>query len=134
MDDVAAIFGPPDSQTGWYAGPCDAQQWFKMTWGGFTVIFSDHGGGPARLTGWHVADLDDLPSWLYFVGGIRPRWDWDDLQGIGAGFESTYFGLWYHEAFGYALGMFDPHPVLGSQPAQDAKVASFGIGTGGYSC
>ncbi|HAX82434.1 MAG TPA: hypothetical protein DCY40_07705 [Actinobacteria bacterium] len=134
MDDLEAILGTPESSTGWYAGPCDAQQWFKMTWGGFTAIFSDHGGGAARFTGWYVSDIDDLPSWLYFVGGIRPGSTWTYLQGIGAGFESTYFGLWYHEAFGYAYGMFNPHPVLGTQPPGGALVASLGVGTGGYAC
>jgi hypothetical protein len=133
MDQLEATFGTPDYSSGWYAGGCDAQQWFKMQWGGFTAVLSDHGGA-ARLTGWYVSNLNDLPSWLYFVGGIRPGWTWANLQGIGAGFESNYFGLWYHEAFEYSLGMFNPHPVLGSQPANNAAVASFGVGTGGYAC
>ena len=65
------IFGTPTADTGWYADACDGQQWNKVSWPGFTAIFTDRSGTEV-FDGWHVEDLAAVPSWLYFEGGIRP--------------------------------------------------------------
>jgi hypothetical protein len=124
-----AIFGTPDSTTGWFASPCSGADWFEATWGGFTAIFTDRNGS-RQFDGWEVNDLSDLPSWLYFAGGIRPSWRWSDFAAMGAEFEPTYGAFWYQHDLGYNNGRFVNPPS--DPPAAGARIRSFGTGTGAF--
>jgi hypothetical protein len=124
-----AIFGTPDSSTGWFASACSGDMWLEVTWGGFTAIFTDREGS-RQFDGWHVDDLGDLPSWLYFAGGIRPSWRWSDFKDMGAGFDPTYGAFWYQHDLGYNNGRFVNPPS--DPPAAGARIQSFGTGTGAF--
>jgi hypothetical protein len=130
LSGLTHLFGNPDSATGWYADACDGHQWYRATWDGFTAIFTDR-DGPKQFDGWAVDDLSDLPSpWLYFAGGIRPSWTWEDFAAMGAGFDPSYGAFWYDHDLGYNNGRF-VHPPS-DPPAAGAEVKSFGTGTGGF--
>ena len=124
-----AIFGSPDSSTGWFPSPCSGDMWLEVTWDGFTAIFTDREGS-RQFDGWHVDDLGDVPSWLYFVGGIRPSWRWSDFADLGAGFDPTYGAFWYQHDLGYNNGRFVNPPS--DPPAAGARIQSFGTGTGAF--
>ena len=124
-----AIFGTPDSTEGWYEDDCDSHMWLKVTWGGFTAIFTDRDGS-RQFDGWHVDDLSDLPAWLYFAGGIRPSWRWSDFAAMGAGFDPTYGAFWYQHDLGYNNGRFVNPPS--DPPAAGARIRGFGTGTGAF--
>ena len=123
------IFGAPDTTTGWFASPCSGADWFEATWDGFTAIFTDRNGS-RQFDGWEVNDLTDLPSWLYFAGGIRPSWRWSDFEAMGAEFEPTYGAFWYQHDLGYNNGRFVNPPS--DPPAAGARIRSFGTGTGAF--
>ncbi|HEX9978222.1 MAG TPA: peptidoglycan-binding domain-containing protein [Acidimicrobiia bacterium] len=129
LSGLTHLFGNPDSATGWYADACDGHQWYRATWDGFTAIFTDR-DGPKQFDGWAVDDLSDLPSRLYFAGGIRPSWTWEDFAAMGAGFDPSYGAFWYDHDLGYNNGRF-VHPPS-DPPAADAEVKGFGTGTGGF--
>jgi len=124
-----ALFGTPDATTGWFASPCSGADWFEATWGGFTAIFTDRNGS-RQFDGWEVNDLSDLPSWLYFAGGIRPSWRWSDFAAMGAGFDPTYGAFWYQHDLGYNNGRFVNPPS--DPPVAGARIRSFGTGTGAF--
>lgn len=124
-----AIFGTPDSNTGWFPSPCSGADWLEVTWDGFTAIFTDRNGS-RQFDGWHVDDLDDLPPWLYFAGGIRPSWRWSDFAAMGAGFDPEYGAFWYQQDLGYNNGRFVNPPS--DPPAANARIRSFGTGTGAF--
>jgi hypothetical protein len=126
---LIALFGTPDSSTGWYASACSGDMYLELTWDGFTAIFSDR-EGPRLFDGWHVDDLSDLPDWLYFAGGIRPSWRWSDFDDMGAGFDPEYGAFWYHHDLGYNNGRFVNPPS--DPPAAGARIKSFGTGTGAF--
>jgi len=126
---LIGIFGDPDHSTGWFSSPCSGADWLEITWGGFTAIFTDRNGS-RQFDGWEVNDLQDLPSWLYFVGGIRPSWRWSDFVDMGAGFNPEYGAFWYDHDLGYNNGRFVNPPS--DPPAAGARIVSFGTGTGGY--
>ncbi|MBP1632697.1 MAG: putative peptidoglycan binding domain protein [Acidobacteria bacterium] len=124
-----AIFGTPDSTEGWYEDECDSHDWLKVTWDGFTAIFTDRDGS-RQFDGWYVNDLSDLPNWLYFAGGIRPSWRWADFEDMGAGFDPSYGAFWYQHDLGYNNGRFVNPPS--DPPAAGARIRGFGTGTGAF--
>jgi hypothetical protein len=124
-----AIFGSPDASTGWFSSACSGADWLEITWGGFTAIFTDRNGS-RQFDGWKVGDLQDLPSWLYFAGGIRPAWRWADFEDMGAGFDPDYGAFWYHHDLGYNNGRFVNPPS--DPPAAGARISGFGTGTGAF--
>lgn len=126
-----AIFGSPDASTGWFSSPCSGADWLEITWDGFTAIFTDRNGS-RQFDGWEVNDLQDLPSWLYFAGGIRPSWRWSDFESMGADsdFDPESVAFWYHHDLGYNNGRF-VNPPSGS-PAANARISGFGTGTGAF--
>jgi len=126
---LTLLFGPPDDSTGWFSSPCSGADWQEITWGGFTAIFTDRNGS-RQFDGWEVNDLQDLPNWLYFAGGIRPTWRWADFEEMGARFEPTYGAFWYHDELGYNNGRFVNPPS--DPPAASARIHSFGTGTGAF--
>jgi len=126
---LIAIFGDPDASTGWFSSPCSGADWLEITWGGFTAIFTDRNGS-RQFDGWEVNDLQDLPSWLYFAGGIRPSWRWADFEDLGAGFDPDYGAFWYHHDLGYNNGRFVNPPS--DPPAAGARISGFGTGTGAF--
>jgi peptidoglycan hydrolase-like protein with peptidoglycan-binding domain len=135
VDDATAyagligIFGAPDSTEDWYVDACDGNDWFKAHWGGFTAIFTDRDGFRS-FDGWHVSDVTNVPSWLYFKYGIGPDTTWTYLQSIGAGWDSFEGGFWYQNTIGYNNGRF--FPPFTNPPAGPTKVKSFGTGTGAF--
>jgi peptidoglycan hydrolase-like protein with peptidoglycan-binding domain len=122
------LFGSPDTATGWYDDACDGHHWYRATWGGFTAIFTDR-SGTRQFDGWHVDDLSDLPSWMYFAGGVTPSWTWKDFEAMGAQWDSGY-QVWYATDLGYNDGRFVDAPS--GPPANRAVVKSFGTGTGAF--
>ena len=124
-----AIFGAPDHSTGWFSSACAGDDWLEISWDGFTAIFTDRNGS-RQFDGWEVNDLQDLPSWLYFAGGIRPSWRWSDFEDMGAGFSPEYGAFWYDHDLGYNNGRFVNPPS--DPPAAGARILSFGTGTGAY--
>ena len=132
LPQLISVLGAPDYTVGWQVGPCGTGEWYKVTWGGFTAIFTDFGGF-RQFDGWEVTDLSNVPSNLYFVGGIHSSWTWSDFAAMGAEFDSGY-GWWNHAALGYGLGLFVYPPS--NPPAADATILGFGSGTGAvlYDC
>ena len=126
---LIAVFGAPDHSTGWFSSPCSGADWLEIRWEGFTAIFTDRNGS-RQFDGWEVNDLQDLPTWLYFAGGIRPAWRWADFEDMGAGFDPTYGAFWYHHDLGYNNGRFVNPPS--DPPAAGARISSFGTGTGAF--
>ncbi|HSG78208.1 MAG TPA: peptidoglycan-binding domain-containing protein [Acidimicrobiia bacterium] len=126
---LVEIFGTPTADTGWYTDACDGSQWNKVSWAGFTAIFTDR-SGTEIFDGWHVDDLSAVPTWLYFAGGIGPTTTWAGLQALGAGYEPGYGGFWYLDSPPYNNGRFTLDP--GDQPPPDATIASFGTATGAF--
>jgi hypothetical protein len=128
-----ALLGSPDYTIGWQVGPCGTWEWYKVTWGGITAIFTEQ-EGPRRFDGWEVTDLAAVPPGIYFAGGIAPSWTWSNFDAMGAGYDSGY-QWWYHTGLGYGLGTFVIQPPS-DPPAANAKVQGFGTGTGAilYDC
>jgi hypothetical protein len=126
---LIAVFGAPDNSTGWFSSACSGDDWLEISWDGFTAIFTNRNGA-RQFDGWEVTDLSDLPSWLYFAGGIRPSWRWSDFADMGAGFDPTYGAFWYHHDLGYNNGRFVNPPS--DPPAANARIRSFGTGTGAF--
>ena len=125
------IFGTPDAETGWYVDGCDGHQWWKTTWDGFTVIFTDRSGSK-RFDGWYVSDLNDVPSYLYFAGGLRPGSTWAYTRALGATWDPTYGGFFTLDEFGYNNGDFVVTPPYPTDPPDSAVLESFGTGTGAF--
>lgn len=127
---LIAIFGAPDSETGWYVDGCDGHDWFKARWDGFSAVFTDR-NGTRQLDGWEVNDLSDLPPGLLIAGGIHAGTKWGNLDAMGADFFDDYLGQrWRIPAIGYTNGRF-VNPVS-DPPAANAAISSFGTGTGGF--
>jgi hypothetical protein len=125
------LLGSPDYTMGWYTGPCDGHQWYEVTWDGFRAIFTDRNGSK-QFDGWAVDDFSNLPSWLYFVGGLRPSWTWSNFQAAGATWGADYgYAIWRILDLGYNNGRFVVDPANPPQP--NAKIKGFGTGTGGFS-
>lgn len=129
--ELVSLFGAPDANTGWYVDACDGNDWLRATWDGFTAIFTDRDGFRA-FDGWHVDDVTDLPTWLYFEYGIGPGTTWPYLQSIGSGWDPAYGGVWYQNTIGYNNGRLAPNPAYPGDPSNSAQVTSFGTGTGGF--
>ena len=124
-------FGTPDDDSGWYFNECDGRQWRTMTWDGFTASFTDH-GGVARLNGWRVDDLGDLPSWLYVKGGFRPGTTWAYVKSLpGADFDPDDGGFFRVTSQEY-VGSFVVPPPYPSRPSDSAVVLRIGVGTGAF--
>jgi hypothetical protein len=138
LPELIAHLGTPDYTVGWQMGPCGPTppdggwQWYKVTWGGFTAIFTERSGS-RQLDGWEVTDLSTVPSNLYFMGGIQPSWTWSDFAAMGATYDSGY-QWWSHYDLGYGLGTFVNPPS--NPPAPGATILGFGSGTGAilYDC
>jgi hypothetical protein len=127
---LTTTFGAPDTVSGWYQDACDGKDWYSATWDGFTAFFTDRSGA-RRFDGWHIDDLSDLPANLLIAGGIRSTWRWGDLQAIGAEFFSDFIGdRWRISALGYTNGRFATQ--VSDPPSPDARIKSFGTGTGGF--
>ncbi|MBN2112784.1 MAG: peptidoglycan-binding protein [Acidimicrobiia bacterium] len=128
---LTLLFGTPDDSTGWFSSPCSGADWQEITWDGFTAIFTDRNGS-RQFDGWEVNDLQDLPDWLFFAGGIRPAWRWADFEEMGARFDLDPDGVafWYHENLSYNNGRFANPPS--DPPAASARIRSFGTGTGAF--
>ncbi len=125
------LFGSADYTLGWYTDGCDGHQWYKVTWKGFTAIFTDRNGSK-QFDGWAVDDFSDLPSSLYFVGGLRPSWTWSNFVNAGATWVADYgYAIWQIFDLGYHNGRFVVDPANPPQP--NAKIKGFGTGTGGFS-
>lgn len=77
-------------------------------------------------------DVADLPIWLYFEYGLGPNTTWSYLKSIGAGWEPAYGGVWYQNDIGYNNGRLSPNPTYPNDPANSAKLTSFGTGTGAF--
>jgi hypothetical protein len=130
--------GTPDYTLGWEMGACGPTppyggwQWYKVTWGGFTAWFTEKSGA-RRFDGWEVTDLADVPTNLYFAGGIAPSWTWSNFDAMGAVFD-PFYGWWSHGSLGYGLGEFVNPPS--NPPAAGAKVRGWGTGTAAilYDC
>lgn len=127
--DLIVIFDAPTSTDDWHVDACDGHDWFRAHWDGFTAIFTDRDGS-RQFDGWHVSDISDVPDWLYFEYGLRPTTTWTYLQSIGAEWEPAYGGVWYQNEIGYNNGRFVA-PVS-DPPAGDARLLSFGTGTGAF--
>jgi peptidoglycan hydrolase-like protein with peptidoglycan-binding domain len=136
---LIAELGPPDYTLGWEMGPCGPTppyggwEWYKVTWGGFTAWFTEH-DGPRQFDGWEVTDLSDVPSNLYFVGGIAPGWTWSKLAALGATYDEFY-GWWYLNSLEYRQGTFVVSPP-GNPPPNSAQILGWGVGTASvlYDC
>ena len=132
-DAIIDLLGSPDSETGWVNGPCGPSwQWNVLSWGGFSVYLTEQ-GGPRRFDGWRVTLLSDVPSSIFFAGGISHNWRWSNFDAMGAGYDGGY-QFWHHTSLGYGIGTF-----IGSQPDPpnpDAVIEGFGTGTGAilYDC
>jgi len=127
---LIAMFGAPDSETGWYQDGCDGHDWLKARWDGFSAVFTDR-NGTRQLDGWEVNDLSDLPPGLLIAGGIHSGTKWGNLDAMGADFYDDYLGeRWRIPALGYSDGRF-VNPVS-NPPAAGAAISSFGTGTGGF--
>ena len=128
---LKGILGEPDSEVGWYVDGCDGHLWWKSTWAGFTAIFTDRNGSK-QFDGWQVDDLSNVPSFLYFAGGLRPGSTWGYVRGLGGVYDPGYGGFFRVADFGYNNGRFVVTPPYPSDPANSAVVASFGTGTGSF--
>jgi len=129
--DLVDVFGTPNATDAYESG-CTDNDFFEAHWDGFTAFFTDR-DGPMQLDGWFVDDMADVPSWLYFVGGIKPSTTWAQLQALGAGWEPAYGGVWYQQTdLGYGKGGLDPEPGYPNDPAASATVTQFGTGTGAF--
>jgi hypothetical protein len=133
------LLGTPDYTLGWEMGPCGPTppyggwEWYKVTWGGFTAWFTER-DGPRQFDGWEVTDLSDVPSNLYFVGGVAPGWTWSKLAALGATYDEFY-GWWYLGSLEYRQGTFVVPPP-GNPPPNSAQIRGWGVGTAAilYDC
>jgi hypothetical protein len=136
---LIAELGTPDYTLGWEMGPCGPTppyggwEWYKVTWGGFTAWFTER-DGPRQFDGWEVTDLSDVPSNLYFVGGVAPGWTWAKLAALGATYDEFY-GWWYLSSLEYRQGTFVVPPP-GNPPPNSAQIRGWGVGTAAilYDC
>ncbi|HEX5631237.1 MAG TPA: peptidoglycan-binding domain-containing protein, partial [Acidimicrobiia bacterium] len=135
---LVAELGTFDYSVGWEMGACGPTppyggwEWYKVTWGGFTAWFTEKSGS-RQFDGWEVTDLDDVPTNLYFVGGLSPSSTWGYLKSLGAVYDDGY-GWWDLTAFDYRLGgLVAPY---GNPPANSTQVLGWGVGTAGilYDC
>ncbi|MCJ7725749.1 MAG: peptidoglycan-binding protein [Acidimicrobiia bacterium] len=127
---LIAALGVPDSTTGWYQDGCDGHDWFKASWDGFSIVFTDR-NGTRQLDGWEVNDLSDLPDNLLIAGGIHGGTKWGALDAMGANFYDDYLGQrWRIPALSYGNGRFVN--TVSNPPGAGSAIASFGTGTGGF--